>query len=456
MIRPHPITVFFKTRKYLYLFLIPFISGFYEYFGSGRLLKSLILNCIIMLAIISLAEWERRVTALSITENDITVKENLLVRSIRSFKFEHVTSVEIVNTPISRLFGTSKVQIYTRGGKRRQEKKFIIIKRRQADETVKKVGITVGKRLYKTDFLGVILGSFTNSFTTRLLIILPLIREAYDIAGNGIKETVKSQLQNAENIIVFIRWAAHAVTILMLIFFAISITTSIIRLWGFCVHDCDDFIMIRYGLVTKRSKFIRKSDISAAEVFKSPLMHLMSRYCCQIYAMSQSNGDSHGHTLLLPCKRETVERFTQKSGYVDNNTKGKSLNNAGKTFYLLWRPVTFMMLDLIATAILCLVFPKFWKIVIFTGTFFGIYIILCGIFLIADRKKLYIESKGKELYMCGRKKNYVSYVFMNNGYESVKRISTPWGRRKGVSKILIYPKSSGRIRFHTLIYESEQ
>lgn len=369
--------------------------------------------------------WRNRIFYMN--DNELIFKRGVLLRKLTNIGKEKITTIDIEETFMQRLFKLSLVKINTETTSNNSEIRLIM----NREEAKVFRALLIGKNdeeetddsFYKITRKELLLYSSTKGnvvfiFGTIFSIVF-FLKEfiSYDLLVNKIP----------------VKWMILLVTIVLIIIKMLSIIIVYYKYYGFRLDNNEETFIISYGYITKKKYSINKKNIAAVKLKQNIYQRLLKRNTISISAIGYGNEEAE-ESILFPFIEskyidEIVNEILPKFKYCGD----VKLPHSKARLSYFYKPMTSIIIVGILISLVNL------KLIILTIIAIPIWIYRCkykfdNSCLGYNDKLVYIKTGGF--------RNRINYIDINY-IDSIKFSETYFQRRHNIGTMRIRYKAVG-------------
>ncbi len=294
--RPHPLTIWYRSRKWCLLLLVPFVrvlvfrqAGWDLVFSSSR---------DVLLAVVLIAYTTARWYTTRYSLHDgLRWRQKLLYEHRLWVMADDAASIEVERTPLMALCSGRRVRINTAGLRRRADA-TVLMSKKQAARLLPMHGFRRPHQL--CSFWAVLLMAASSSnAAVGLLTLVPALQQAARLMGE--KPDRFLHLAN-EVMIEGIPAALQATTNILVAGWALAFLRQWLHFYGFYAGRNGDALHISSGFFTRRDVRIDCHKITTLELRQTLFMRLFGLYTATITAAGYGR-ESGTRPVLVPAAR---------------------------------------------------------------------------------------------------------------------------------------------------------
>lgn len=304
---PHGWLVVRYMYPYLSLLIIPLVK---ELLKKSRLSVFLSLEVLALLTAFTVAVIKRVKFRCIMTEDGIFVKSGLFIKKEYFVPTEKAAVVSVERNALLRIFNTATLKIYGSFGRKSERIVDIPITLRYAELVEKMYSIKPENEIYECGFLGTLLSSAADSsLSVGLFIALPIINLSGKIIGTSIKDMLLRELKETDYVIPnLIEKGVRILSLILIIGYAVSFLNAFLKNVNFKIFKDGDFLLIKAGILPRRSICFKSGDITAAAVRKSPVLRIIKKVSVMV-SVGGYGTETRENCLLLPLVSEKTAKL---------------------------------------------------------------------------------------------------------------------------------------------------
>ena len=456
-LRIHPVMLFSRLKKFLFLLLLPVATGMIRFFLTGQFPNILLTELALLLALLCYSFLEWKSCRLQTEERGIFICKGFLFRRQAELPRREITSVTLRRSPIDQLCGASSIRFDTEaGGKKRADFELYLWKR-DAERLLRELS-GEEKRSGTATLPETLFTAFSASrATTGLLLAAPVVKMLGSLAGRAFTDRLYHAFQfAAARAADYIPQAASAAAVLLLAGWSVSFLILCVRYARFRVARTGQGYLVTRGIFTRRSIFIRGEKVSAVLCTQSFLMRLLGLEEVQI--CTAGYGKEKGETtVLLPVMRRRKMQVWRGRFLESFREPEREMSPLGRALmgYILW-PLIFLGAGLLLTCTAGF-FTFFEETIRFAGAVFLFAgFIRLWVKLLAWRSSgLAQTSRGLLLCSYGRGRFYRVWIAARHlaSAEVSQSLFQTFG---GICSVFVSPWSESGVRYRCRGLEAER
>lgn len=443
--RGHFLYIFENFFKDFGLLIVALIVGIIH----GDLMQTILDNMEVVIVVVILPAMKivsYLTTKLHVTPEKLTLTSGWLKKKEVEIPAASITTIDYTQSLIQQIFKVYRIKI-DNAGNMAIDNDDSVVKMVFSKEKADRIAEILGKKEIGTDGLNLSDTADINIGKKRKLLIpskkivqmgllkskMVLLIEGFGIVGVAagfVGEDFKDSLAD-EFLAHSITYMAVGALVILIAVFIIGTIGTIIRFSNFTVTDDDEYIIIEYGLITRKKYTLAKTRISGFYYEQSLLMRMMKVGTLNVYAVGFGNDDedSHENSVIHPLLSEDSVRsfmaeFTdvfdtpcEMKGVADNSMR-----------YFFYRVSFYAALFILALSIFCAWLLDLW----FLSLPGIVLIIIAAAGRIMEHANTYAGGNERELVLStGGYKKTTTYIRMDN-VESITTTGSIWKRRLGV------------------------
>lgn len=280
MQRPHPLYLYYDTKKWLLLLLLPIIRAlFFNRDAVSVILSSLRDTTLAaILVTYSVIKWRRARYAL---RGGLTYEHGLILRRWIRVMAEDAASIEVERSPLMWLARGRRIRINTAGLRRRADA-TIYLPELEAEIMVSMRNRNRERHVASRVFPVLILSASSSNAALGLLTLAPALRQAGQILGREVSGEVYGLVNRLVSLGLPPLFGTAANIFVLGWCFAFARTFA--RTVGFTSERSGNQLYLLSGLLTRRSVFIDRSRITALELRQTLFMRIFGLHTVTITA----------------------------------------------------------------------------------------------------------------------------------------------------------------------------
>lgn len=288
----HAINIIEHTSKYLALLIFPAIRAlFIGNIGLYAWLQGAWFDILTVMLIILLGFWAWYKYIYKLTDDGIYIKQGIILPKYRYIPY-HKLSVVSVERPYYLIpFKAVRINADTDGGFPTTPDFAITVYKSQVDEIIKRtnapfVNYAEMKRVYlPKNFYIAVLSFVASNSLTGVIFTSAFISGTGKVLGGEFESSVMQQLTSAASVIaVGVPPIAAVLGFIILIGWAVSFLSNLIRHLRFSATRQGRSIFIQSGLVTRREYYITTSRINLIELRQTLITKIFGFYTAFIHS----------------------------------------------------------------------------------------------------------------------------------------------------------------------------
>ncbi len=453
--RAHPLMILGVVKPFLFIFILPVVKAFLQYFTNGEITDVLGAEILLFLFIVAIAAIHCFRFRLSFDGTTITVKSGFVVRKISRIEIKRISSIQMQQSLLDVIFGAVTYRINTEAGSRRRSDFKFKLSRKNSKELYDSVynDIPVSK-VKTTPFKVAIMSATTSSAVMGMIIAVPVINWTGKLLGVGINEMLFDEINNVSNKIeTYFPPIVNTITLILLLGYIISFIYTFAKYVNFSCSLGKNSLEVKTGLFVRTTTVFKKRDINNVKVVQAPLMLLFGRYSMKVSvggfgetkAVSQIVVPS-GKWKEIQSEFEKYFSFLTPRGDTISSPKDRETRNR----FLVW-PTVYLVALIGLAALLARRFSDFDKLILF------LTIVVLGIIFYHAYTCVYEYRFGKisfneRVFACGVKGFNTCSLYCPKEKIGQIKITRFWRDfAKGTCKVRITVSSEGadsiRVRF---------
>lgn len=313
--RTHPLTILKLIRKAILLLILPVIREVLSLRPENTLNVVFVWDAVLIALIIvyGAARWRRFLVTVS--GKTLTVESGLIFKRHSTINTEKIACIYVTLSPFSAIFKAVKVSIE---GDTRQFKKPIFsfyLSKKSAQKLCSLLKPEKSKRqILSCSVRKILLLSLSSaSAFSGLLVAATLITNVGKAVGNEfenrIVETLSSVASLASQII---PPTAFLFATVLAAGFVISFLIAMFNHAGFNLSTDKGNLLIKKGLISRKTSIIDRLYVSAVVIEASPIMKLFKRRCVMLHACGHGTARSESYA-VIPVEKATAVEYALKN-----------------------------------------------------------------------------------------------------------------------------------------------
>ena len=285
--RQHPIKILSYTTRSFWLLLIPLTRSLVAMrYDIAQWLKGSWLEILIIIVIFSYAFLRWISLSYRIEKDCIVARKGYFGLMESKIYYSQVSSFSVCQGPLYRAFRASKIFIGTNSGGHGNTDLKLTIKRSEAAKLFRLMNIKSheqNKYSYHPKRRQLFIFSLIfSSSLSGVLVFTTLLIESAKIVNDKMEERIRLGIyeftKRVENIAVNLSPIAVLVALVFLATWLLSFTVNLMRHWNFSSIRHGENLIIRSGIITKKSHIIRRNKIVYTDMRQNLLMKIF-RIC---------------------------------------------------------------------------------------------------------------------------------------------------------------------------------
>lgn len=294
---PHGWIVVRYMYPYLTLLIIPVIRGI---FIKNTLSQFLYLEALAIIFAFLVSSIKRIKFHCLLAENGVFIKSGLFIKKECFIETQRATVISIERNWLLKIFKTANLKIYGSFGKKKEKILDIPVTLKYAKEIEKLYSIKPHNLIFEQSFFKTLISSATDTpLSVGILILIPLINQISKILGKEIKDIVVTEFINQEFKLSLFQKGLKWVTLILILAYFISFLNSALKNINFKIYKQGETILIKAGVIPKRSICFNSENVLAATVHKKPIFRLFG-LCSVRVSIGGFGTETRENCLLLP------------------------------------------------------------------------------------------------------------------------------------------------------------
>lgn len=316
--RTHPLTILTLIKKALLLLTLPIIREALSLRPESAISTVFVWDTVLIALIIFYGALRWRRFRVSVSGKTLTVESGLIIKRRTAVSAEKIACIYVTKSPFSAIFKAVKISIEADN---RQFKKPVFsfyLSKANAERLcrlLKPEALT--HQTLSCSVRKILLLSLSNaSAFSGLLVAATLITNIGKAVGNEFEnrlvETLSSVALLASQII---PPTAFVIATVLAAGFIISFLIALFKHAGFTLSTDKDKLVIRKGLISRKTSIIDRLYISAVSIEASPIMKLLGRCSVMLYACGHGTAKSESYAVIPVEKATAVESALKNADF---------------------------------------------------------------------------------------------------------------------------------------------
>lgn len=459
-IRAHPLMALEMIKPFLFVLVLPFIKGAIQYILYKEMNNVLNLEALAIGIVFAIGVLKWKSVSVIADNEQLFVSSGVIIKRSAAIKFEHISSVSTIRSPIDMLCSSVSCRINTeagRVGKPDFEVKLWVKDAKKLSKTL--YGDSNRLRITYSPIRIAAMAATTSSAFTGLIIGGPIIKKAGDLLGLALSDMLFDEINAiSKRFNSFFPPAVNIIVAVFMLAYGLSFIISFFKFINFRLFIGDKKLEIKNGFISRKRTIFTKSSINDVCVEQRPLMRIFGLYSVLVTVGGYGDNKSE-KAVIVPCgKYKDIKH--QLDGYFPMFDDSTEPLRSKKDKISFWRsffvPRLMFIIILFVSAVLVILFPDFDRFAFFlTAVALAVDIYYCALCfynykygaLRLGANAMARGSKGlgtRELY-CEKQ---------NLGL--IKLIRTPADRRNNTCKVelSVRSESADTVRVRNLDYNS--
>lgn len=369
--KAHPLMIFTFLKPFLFILVIPLISGLIQYARyktfDNVLGLELILFCIIMF--IAVLRWQSFSLICDTKNNSVTIEKGLLFKRKAKIALSKISSVQTAKNPIDAIFFAVTYRINTEAGTISRSDFEFKLSNKKSQEVSRLLYTKSETKAVKFSAVRVaILAATTSSAFTGIIVGVPIINMAGKLLGVAISDMLLDEINNVSSKIqTYFPPAVNTISLIILLSYFISFVYSFLKHINFKLFLQDDKLEVRSGFFVRLRTSFKKKAINDIRIEQTPIMMLLRRFAMKVSVGGYGDAKGESEVIIpLGANREMKKRFYEYFSFFLPDQKGirppKSL--LMKIRFLSW-PVYYFIGTVVLAIIFSLRFQNLTRFIVF-------------------------------------------------------------------------------------------
>ncbi len=369
--KAHPLMIFTFLKPFLFILVIPLISGLIQYARyktfDNVLGMELLLFAIIMF--IAVLRWHSFSLICDTERKTVTIKRGLVFKRSAAILISKLSSVQTAKNPIDAIFFAVTYRINTEAGTiSRSDFEFKLSNKNSAEVSRLLYGENKVQAVKFSAVRVAILAATTSSAFTGIIVGVPVLNRAGKLLGVAISDMLLNEINNVSSKIEsYFPPVVNTVSLIILLSYLISFIYSFLKYINFKLFLQQDKLEVRSGFFVRLRTSFKKKAINDIRIEQTAIMMLLRRFAMKVSVGGYGDAKGESEVIIpLGANREMKKRFSEYFSFFLPNQKGirpkRSLLT--KSRFLSWPAYYFLGVIAIAI-ILSLRFQDFTRFVLF-------------------------------------------------------------------------------------------
>lgn len=295
MHRPHALYLYYHTKKWLILLLLPVLRALFSKQDATAVILSSLRDVSLAAILISYSVMKWRNAGYSLT-GGLTLEQGLVYRRRLRVMAGDATSIEVERSPLMWLTGGRRVRINTAGLRRRADATLYL-----PGEAAKIAGCAdTDRRVGARVFPVLVLSASSSNAAVGLLTLAPALRQAGQILGREVSGEVYGLLNRFVSLGLppLFDAAAHV----LVLGWGFAFLRTFARTAGFTTRRSGTQLHLLSGLVTRRDVYVDSHRITSLELRQTLFMRLFRLHSATITAAGYGR-ERGARPIIIPAAR---------------------------------------------------------------------------------------------------------------------------------------------------------
>ncbi len=406
--RAHPLMIFTFLKPFLFILVIPLISGLIQYVRyktfDNVLGLELFLFAIIMF--VAVLRWQSFTLECDNKNNSVTIKKGLLFKRKAKIALSKISSVQTAKNPIDALFFAVTYRINTEAGTITHSDFEFKLSNKNSKQVSRMLYTTNETKAVKFSAVKVaILAATTSSAFTGIIVGVPIINMAGKLLGVAISDMLLDEINNVSSKIqTYFPPAVNTISLVILLSYFISFVYSFLKHINFKLFLQNDKLEVRSGFFVRLRTSFKKKAINDIRIEQTPIMMLLRRFAMKVSVGGYGDAKGEGEVIIpLGANREMRKQFYEYFSFFLPDQKGI---RPPKSFLMKFRflswPVYYFIGTVGLAAILSSKFQNFTRFIVFLSGVIAVIIFCHGYLCLFEYNRSTIKL-GENIFLRSNK-----------------------------------------------------
>lgn len=405
--KAHPLMIFTFLKPFLFVLVIPLISGLVQYVKYRTFDNVLRMEIFLFLVILFIAilRWNTFSLICNTKDSTVTVKSGILFRRIAKISVSKLSSVQTAKNPIDAVFFAVTYRINTEAGMvAKSDFEFKLSNKNSAEVSSLLYGENTCEPIKFSAIRVAILAATTSSAFTGMVLWLPMLNSAANLLGLAISDMLNEISNVSAGIKNYFPPIVNTISLIILFSYFVSFVHSFLKYINFKLYLQEDKLEVRSGFFVRLRTSFKKKAINDIRIEQTPIMMLLRRFAMKVNVGGYSDKKGESEIIIpLGANKEIKKRFAEYFSFFLPNQEGFKPNNnlLTKSRFLCW-PTYYLIAVIVIAIILSLRFTEFTWFIFFLTCVASVFI-LCYAYICLFEFNCGTIKFGDNIFLCSSK-----------------------------------------------------